>query len=60
MDAMNRIDAADPDALLLLSFFLLCMLAIGIYLLAERMTKKRWPDGHGDKYWSSAKRVDME
>lgn len=57
---MNRVEAADPDAILLIAFFLLCIGAIGIYLLAERFTRKRWPKGHGATYWTTPRRVNDE
>lgn len=58
---IDRIDAADPDALLLLGFFLLFMGAICVYLLAERMTRKRWPQGHEHaSYWGGARRINDE
>ncbi len=57
---MNRIDAADPDAILLLAFFGLVLIAGGIYLIAERITRKRWPQGHGQSYWSTAKRINND
>ena len=44
---MNRIEHADPDAVLLIAFFLLVLIVGGVYLLAERVTRRRkWPQGH--------------
>ena len=59
---MNRIEHADPDAVLLIAFFLLVLIVGGVYLLAERVTRRRkWPQGHThESYWGSARRVDDE
>ncbi len=57
---MNRIDAADPDAFLLIAFFALVLIAGGIYLIAERITRKRWPDGHGASYWNRARKINND
>ncbi len=57
---MSRIDAADPDAVLLIAFFALVLIAGGIYLIAERITRKRWPDGHGNSYWQHGRRIRGE
>lgn len=57
---MNRIDASDPDAFLLIAFFVLVLIVGGVYLIAERMTRKRWPDGHGDKYFNQARTINDE
>ncbi len=58
---MNRIEAADPDAILLLAFFALVVLVGGVYLIAERMTRRRWPSGHDHpSYWGGARRINDE
>lgn len=58
---MSRIEAVDPDAILLLAFFLLMLVACGAYLLAERITRRRkWPSGHGATYWTTPRRVSDE
>lgn len=59
-NGMNRIASADPDAVTLMAFFVLCLIAGGVFLLAQRMTRSRWPKGHGDSYWSTAKRINEE
>ena len=61
---MSRINAADADAITLLAFFVyfFAILAFGaaLYWIAERMTRNRWPQGHGNSYWSTPKRVNDE
>ena len=57
---MSRIESVDPDAILLITFFVLVLIAGGIYLLAEHFTRKRWPDGHGNSYFSRARRINND
>ena len=38
---MTRIEAADPDAILLIMWLLICAAAVGLYLLAAWKLRKR-------------------
>lgn len=57
---MNRIEAADPDAILAIYFFGLMLVLGAVTALVSHYKTKRWPQGHGATYWTSAKRCNHD
>lgn len=57
---MNRIEAVDPDAIVALYFFGLLIVMCAIVLAVSHYKTRRWPQGHGNSYWSTPKRVNDE
>lgn len=57
----DRIESADPDALTAIALILVfTVLMLAVAGVCHLMTKRKWPEGHGQHYFDKARKLSRD